>query len=87
MIRLTSLWGFYCVSEYVSFFRICTYLQRSAKILQICTDSQRSKTLVVVLKSLVFTLNQIVLKLFCFEALLSDFSLKFTNVVFLPVGI
>ena len=27
------------------FFRICTYLQSYAKILQICTDSQRSKTL------------------------------------------
>ena len=26
------------------FFQICTYVQRSAKILQICTDSQRSKT-------------------------------------------
>ena len=52
--------GFFCVSEYVRFFRICTYLQGSAKILQICTylqrsakilqiwtDSQRSKTWVV----------------------------------------
>ena len=41
---LTLLWGFYCVSKWVIFLRICTYLQRSAKILQICTDSQRSKT-------------------------------------------
>ena len=28
----------------VKILQICTYLQRSAKILQICTDSQRSKT-------------------------------------------
>ena len=38
-----AVW-FQCVSDKVIFLRICTYLQRSAKILQICTDSQRSKT-------------------------------------------
>ena len=57
IIRMTLLWGFIVFPSRSVLFRICTYLQRPAKILKICTylqrfskflqiftDSQRSKT-------------------------------------------
>ena len=43
-IHLTSLWGFYCVYEYVSFVGICTYLQRSCRSAQICKDRKPGVT-------------------------------------------